>query len=142
MRPSFVKNPESRFILNLPGGGINADPYYLSRVPVFHDPRRRDARQTNPLSHVSAGADHPRRQDKRKPERNRGFRAQPRGTQFFDTFLRVADSSGKVLAEDDDGGVDLNSLLLFTPPRDDTYRIVVTTFAPNVTGAYTLIVRH
>jgi hypothetical protein len=66
----------------------------------------------------------------------------PKGPQFVNTFLRVQDSSGKVLAEDDDSGVDQNALLLFTPDREDTFQIVVTSSAPNAIGRYTLIVRE
>ena len=45
---------------------------------------------------------------------------------YFDTYLRIDDTKGAILAQDDDGGVDLNSLLVFRPERDDVYRIIVT----------------
>lgn len=60
----------------------------------------------------------------------------------FDTFLRLEDPAGKELGSDDDGGGNLNSRLVFTAPKDDTYRIVVTTFEGGKTGDYSLIVRQ
>jgi serine protease Do len=59
----------------------------------------------------------------------------------FDAYLRIEDAAGKTVAEDDDGGGGLNARLQFTPPGADTYRIIVTTFGNNETGAYTLSVR-
>lgn len=61
---------------------------------------------------------------------------------FFDTYLRIEDTKGNVLAQDDDGGVDLNSMLVFRPERDDLYRVIVTSFEPGKTGGYHLVVRH
>ena len=58
----------------------------------------------------------------------------------FDTYLRVEDSKSKNLAEDDDGGEGLNSRLRFLPPADDTYQIIVTSFAGGA-GTYTLKLR-
>ncbi len=62
----------------------------------------------------------------------------------FDTFLKVQDAKGKVLAENDDitPGVNLNSRLFFTAPADGTYRLVATSFQQRGSGAYTLTVRH
>src|SRR5436190_13419664 len=37
----------------------------------------------------------------------------------FDAYLRVADSTGKSLAEDDDSGGSLNSRIIFTAPKTD-----------------------
>jgi hypothetical protein len=58
----------------------------------------------------------------------------------FDAYLFLQDSQGKVLAEDDDSGGGLNARILFTPTREDIYRIIVTTFDEKETGAYTLTV--
>jgi serine protease Do len=59
-----------------------------------------------------------------------------------DAFLRLEDSSGRQLAEDDDSGGRLNSRIVFRPMKDDTYRIIVTTCDPGQTGAYRLTVRQ
>ncbi len=58
----------------------------------------------------------------------------------FDCYLRVEDSTGKQLAENDDGGEGLNSRLRFAPPKDDVYQIIATSFAGGA-GMYTLKVR-
>ena len=60
----------------------------------------------------------------------------------LDPFLRIEDSSGKPLAEDDDGGGNLNARVVFWPEKADDYRIIATTFEPNQTGAYKLFVRQ
>jgi hypothetical protein len=57
----------------------------------------------------------------------------------FDSFLRLEDSTGKQLAQDDDSGGDLNARIVFKAPKDDTYRIIVLTFNGQ-TGPYTLTV--
>lgn len=59
----------------------------------------------------------------------------------FDTYLRVENSAGVQLAEDDDGGDERNSRLVFTPPRSDEYRLIVTTFRGG-SGAYHLHVER
>lgn len=64
------------------------------------------------------------------------------GKGFFDTWLRVEDPAGKNLAENDDGGTNLNSRLEFRPPQDGSYRLVVTSYRAGETGAYTLTVRQ
>ena len=63
-------------------------------------------------------------------------------TNVFDNFLRLENDEGGQLAADDDSGGNLNARITnFQPPRDGWYRIIVTTFAPNTAGAYTLKVR-
>jgi hypothetical protein len=57
----------------------------------------------------------------------------------FDSFLRLENSSGKQLAEDDDGGGNLDSRIIFKATKDDTYRIVVTSF-DGKSGDYKLTV--
>jgi serine/threonine protein kinase/tetratricopeptide (TPR) repeat protein len=60
----------------------------------------------------------------------------------FDTFLRIEDSNRQPLLFNDDlRPDDLNSRLVFTPTRTDTYRLVVTSYRPGDTGAYTLTIR-
>ena len=58
----------------------------------------------------------------------------------FDTYLRIEDSDEKQLAENDDEAPNnLNSKLIFTAKKDDTYRIIATTF-DGKTGKYTLTI--
>jgi hypothetical protein len=56
----------------------------------------------------------------------------------FDTYLRIEDSAGRSLAQDDDGGDGLNSRLTFRPTQNDTYRVIVTSCGPNAVGQFTL----
>ena len=49
----------------------------------------------------------------------------------LDSFLVLQDQAAKELAFDDDSGGGLNSLLVYTAPKDDTY----TVFAASLTGA-------
>jgi hypothetical protein len=61
----------------------------------------------------------------------------------FDAYLRLEDSQGKQLAEDDDSGGGFNARLIFTTPdRTDVYRMIVTSFLPEETGAYELTIRE
>jgi hypothetical protein len=60
----------------------------------------------------------------------------------FDCFLRLEDSTGKQLMENDDGGGQMNSRIVYRPSRPDTYRIFATTFEPNQTGSFNLTVRQ
>jgi Bacterial pre-peptidase C-terminal domain len=58
---------------------------------------------------------------------------------FFDTYLRLEDSTGKELAHNDDiSGADYNSRLAFMAPADGNYRLIVTSYGSGATGAYTL----
>lgn len=61
-------------------------------------------------------------------------------TPVSDTFLRLYDANGNLIAENDDGGADLNSLLRFTADIAGTYYIEVDSYANNKTGGYTLSV--
>jgi hypothetical protein len=56
----------------------------------------------------------------------------------FDAYLRLEDSKGTQLDEDDDSGGMLNARIIFTPTKADEYRIIATTFGPNMTGMYQL----
>jgi hypothetical protein len=61
----------------------------------------------------------------------------------FDTYLRLLDGQGKQLAYNDDvGGTNLNSQIIFTPSATGTYRLVATTYTDGATGPFTLTVRH
>ncbi len=64
------------------------------------------------------------------------------GDGYFDTYLRVESGAGRPLTQDDNGGVDFNSLIIFRPERTDTYRIVVTSPQPGTTGTYALVIRE
>lgn len=58
----------------------------------------------------------------------------------FDPYLRIEDTAGNSLAEDDDGGGMLNARLRFQPPRDDVYQIIATSCGGGV-GPYTLTIK-
>jgi S1-C subfamily serine protease len=60
----------------------------------------------------------------------------------FDPYLRLEDSTGKKITDDDDGGGDMNSRIVFRPTREDTYRIVASTFDPNQYGDFKLSIRQ
>ena len=59
----------------------------------------------------------------------------------FDAYLRIEDAAGNGLAEDDDGGPDLDARIVFTPARGGIYALVVTTFEADETGSYVLSVQ-
>jgi hypothetical protein len=60
----------------------------------------------------------------------------------MDPYLRLEDSKGKQLAEDDDGGPRMqDARIVFSPPKSDTYRIIVTTCDQARTGNYLLQAR-
>ncbi len=54
----------------------------------------------------------------------------------LDSFLVLQNKAGKELAFNDDGGGDLNSLLVYTPERDDTYIVFAASFKG--TGSFQL----
>jgi subtilisin len=66
-----------------------------------------------------------------------------RSTQI-DTYLRLLDGSGAVIAFNDDGAGGTDSRLpptgVFTLPAGGTYRVEITAFTVNDTGGYTLVV--
>jgi S1-C subfamily serine protease len=55
----------------------------------------------------------------------------------FDSYLRLIDPTGKIVAEDDDGGGGLNSRIDHTAAQTGQYRIIVTSFDGKL-GAYQL----
>lgn len=61
-------------------------------------------------------------------------------TQTFDGWLRLEDSKGIRIDENDDWMDTRNSRIVFTPQKEDTYRIIATTFRAGDTGAYTITV--
>ena len=61
----------------------------------------------------------------------------------FDTYLRLEDAKGKVLAENDDiSPENLNSRLIFSAKEAGVYRIIATSFQQQGAGAYTLTIRE
>lgn len=59
----------------------------------------------------------------------------------FDTYLRIEDMQGNLLASNDDGGLGLNSRLRFTPNANGPFRIVVTSFGAGERGDYVLTIK-
>ena len=55
----------------------------------------------------------------------------------LDPYLTLRDASGQTVAENDDGGTDLNALLRYVMTSDETYTIVATGLSDSV-GGYTL----
>jgi hypothetical protein len=60
----------------------------------------------------------------------------------FDAYLRLENDDKGKLAEDDDGAGNLNSRIVFTPPGEGDYRIVVTTCDPGQFGTYRMTIRE
>jgi len=60
----------------------------------------------------------------------------------FDAYLRLENEEKGKIAEDDDGAGNLNSRIVYTPAKEGTYRIVVTTCDPGQSGAYRLTIRE
>jgi hypothetical protein len=58
----------------------------------------------------------------------------------FDSYLRLEDPNGIAIMEDDDGDGFPNARIVFTAPRDGTYRLVATSFAPHTGGSYQIVV--
>jgi len=60
----------------------------------------------------------------------------------FDCWLEVRSPEGKVLAEDDDGGDDLNSRIIFRAPANGTFRVVATSLGRSGVGNFVTEVRE
>lgn len=60
-------------------------------------------------------------------------------SQDFDTYLRLQNAEGKVVAQDDDSGGDLNARILYQVPKDGDYKIIATSYDGKF-GAYALTV--
>jgi hypothetical protein len=56
----------------------------------------------------------------------------------LDSYLRLEDPKGKVLAQDDDKGGKLNARIVYTPKQASLVHIVATTFGGRTTGAFKL----
>ncbi|MCS7045779.1 MAG: PPC domain-containing protein [Gemmataceae bacterium] len=64
-------------------------------------------------------------------------------TKALDPLLRIVDEKGKLLAENDDvgGNLDLNSRIVFRPPVAGTYLIFATSFGNVGVGEFTLEIK-
>ena len=62
-------------------------------------------------------------------------------TKDFDAYLRLLNKKGDELAEDDDGGGDLNARIIYSAKATEDHQIVVTTFDGEV-GKFSLKVRE
>ena len=59
----------------------------------------------------------------------------------WDNYLRLENSRGLQLAQDDDSGGFPNARIVFRAPEDGWYRLIVTTYSAGASGPYTLKVR-
>lgn len=53
-----------------------------------------------------------------------------------DTYLRLYDENGTLMAEDDDGGFDLESTIFYVPSQSGTFYIAAGSFDDESTGSY------
>lgn len=75
-------------------------------------------------------------------ELNKGQRIQiDLKSKDFDAYVMIADRRGQVLDQNDDGGADGNSRLIFTPRETGVYKLIATAFAGGKFGKYQLTVR-
>ncbi len=63
-------------------------------------------------------------------------------SQAFDAYLYLQDPSGRVIAQDDDGGVGLNSRIAHRVTESGKYRIVATSLGGSSTGQFNFTIRH
>jgi hypothetical protein len=60
----------------------------------------------------------------------------------WDPYLYLENDKMEVLAQDDDSGGMLNARLRYVPKQTGEYRIIATTFAPDMVGGFRLTVRE
>jgi serine protease Do len=60
----------------------------------------------------------------------------------LDTFLRLENSEGKEVAQDDDGGGFPNARIVYKVLRGGDYRMIVTSFTGKQTGSFRLVVHE
>jgi hypothetical protein len=58
----------------------------------------------------------------------------------LDPYLRLEDSAGLNLAEDDDSGGNLAARINYTPPTDGEFRVIATSFGSRQEGDYELVI--
>ncbi|MEN9204089.1 MAG: PPC domain-containing protein [Thermostichus sp. DG_1_6_bins_120] len=59
-------------------------------------------------------------------------------SEAFDAYLEVVDAQGRVIAFNDDSGLDVNALLAVRLPEGGSYTLRATSFEPESTGNYWL----
>jgi hypothetical protein len=64
-----------------------------------------------------------------------------KGGPGLDPYLFLEGPDGRVVAQDDDSGGDLNARIIYAPPQDGEFRIIATTLV-RATGDFTLTVRQ
>jgi peroxiredoxin len=60
----------------------------------------------------------------------------------LDSYLRLEDSKGNQLDEDDDSGGDLNARIVFNCSKAGDYKVICTSFNPQGVGSYTLTIKE
>ena len=60
----------------------------------------------------------------------------------LDSYLILVDAKGRTVAEDDDGGGNLNARIIYRPSEEGEFRIIATSFLKKDTGPYTLTIRE
>lgn len=60
----------------------------------------------------------------------------------FDTYLKLQDPKGKIVAQDDDGGDKLNSRLFYKTKVGGKYKIIATSFTKKGMGEYVIKVKE
>jgi len=58
----------------------------------------------------------------------------------FDAYLRLEDPTGKIVAEDDSSGGNLNSRILYKVDKAGMYKLIVTSYDPEKSGKYVVSV--
>lgn len=71
----------------------------------------------------------------------RTYQIDLKGDKGLDTYLRLENPDGEQVAEDDDSGGNLDARIIYKAPKTGEFTIIGTTFAPNVMGKFTLIVK-
>ena len=76
-----------------------------------------------------------------KMTEGRSYQIDMQGENNFDTYLRLENKAGEQVAEDDDGGGNLQARIVYKAVKTEDYTIVATTFAGGVTGKFTVTIK-
>jgi len=60
----------------------------------------------------------------------------------FDAYLHLYNADGEEIAFNDDGGGDLNALIVYKAPEDGLYTVGIDSFQDGAQGSYTLSISH
>ncbi|HEX3313920.1 MAG TPA: hypothetical protein VHR72_03460, partial [Gemmataceae bacterium] len=60
----------------------------------------------------------------------------------LDSYLILVDANGRIVAEDDDGGGNLNARIIYRPQEEGQYRIIASSLGGKSTGGYKLTIRE